>query len=340
MAGEGVRALVRGLGPSSPLRYLDMGGVLMGGNGTEALATWMLNPGVQIETLDISDNFLLRAGVISLGLLLQGNTSLRTLWMNNCVMTDILGDSPRHASRPLFDGLAQNKTLEALSLSIDGGHARTRVSLKRLVRALREHPRLTDLRIAGQLSWHEEVLPLCQFLASPTCRLRKLDISGAYIDSLMDWIALATAFGVNKRLRYLWMVNARIGHRDKDDEYQHAFFRLLEPNVTIRYFLDEGTAYHCGALVEWEKRNRRYGLRSDACKKAAIAILGLKRFRCPAWLRGYGRDIFTLLAQAIVQSRHDPAWSRLSGEDNPRNQPPQRWSRIEIARFADRPPIY
>jgi len=331
--GNCLAALLKGLGTPATLRNLDLsamalysGTTVPDNSGMEALAAWMANPAVAVDTLDLSDNALHLSGACFLGLLLRHNTSLRTLRMDRCSLGINYARTQKEDYRPLFDGLAANRTLEALSCDSDG-QPHNRIAIYFLVDAIRDHPQLTDLRIPQQLYLEADVFALSKLIGSPTCRLKKLDISHAYLRTDDEWIAVGSAIAANKSLRNLWMRNAKTGIIEADKAHHRLFGHLVVPNVTLHSFVDDCTFHYSAELEGWEQRNHSYHLRARVCRDAALAMMGMGKFRRSPLLRGY-RDVFLMLARALMATKHRDEWSKLSGEAH--SKPPVRKLQVPV----------
>jgi hypothetical protein len=312
LGDDGVRDLLAGLGGHPTLRDLDLFWTGMGGTGTQYLAYWLQRPDVHLQTLDISHNDIEQYGSTAMGAMLRNNTSLRTLWMKRCShVTDHVNVNVHLATRSFLRGLRDNRHLQVIN--VDSEHTQNCiVSARNLVKAVRNHPALTDLRMAGAMWDTAAVTWLSQMVASPDCRLRKLDISTCHLMGAEEWALLGTGLAANKSLRYLWM-DSKFARRAPMDE-RMLFIQLVQTNCTLRHFLDDVTFANCRGLAEWKHRMRIMPLRDAVCRRAAVAMLGIKKFHCPPWMRAYGRDMFMLLARAIMETRHDDGWGLLNWE--------------------------
>ena len=317
LGDDGVRSLCKGLGSTTPLRQLSLSKTMMEGDGTSALVYWMCNPDIKIQVLNIGYNTIGRQGSEAMGFLLAHNKSLRTLNMENCVHNPKAKKVDR-ATRAFLYGLRKNRDLETLNVNSQLLGSRT-LSARKLVKALAVHPSLTDVRMAG-VDWSSDMVePLCFILHDKWCRLKKLDLSEPHVLTPHEWLTLGAALGANKSLDALWLEKS-LGNSVATQQ-QREFCQGLMLNTSIRHFT-HGRTFNNGVLApgsleKWTTENSIRWHRKEACKKAAVSLIGIKRFNCPPWLRGCPRDVFMLLARAVMETRADSGWKQVSGEPSP-----------------------
>jgi len=313
LGDEGVRSLLRGLRRTTPLLDLDLRRTGMRFDGISALAYWLCDPEIKLQTLCIAENEIGMYGSQAMGFLLAHNTSLRFLNMEQCVHNPNL-DPVGSVTRAFLHGLKKNRYLETLNVNCNG-YTTCAVSGRLLVKALASHPSLTDIRMAG-VSWAPSMMEsLCAVLRCSHCHLKKLDLSDPGNFTVEEWVMLGSALGANKSLDTLWLHKQQGG--GVGNQNQRSFCNGLMANKSIRFFGHGGTFRSLmppSSLECWTSRNSIRWHRKEACKQATVAFLSIKRFHCPPWLRSCPRDVWKVLARTLMQTQADKGWKRVSGE--------------------------
>lgn len=197
---EGSAELIRILHANhTEIKLLILDCQIGGGQGCQALATWLKDPGCKIESLDLKNNQLGKRYVTVLAEALTFNTSVKSLNLSGNFRVSLTQGWPE-----LFNFL-ESATCGIESINL-GSNSLVDDHMKQLVSGLANNKRLVKLNLAR----NREVttsgwVALASFLRSPSCMLREININHNDIRD-QTAIAFANSLAVNQTLTTLIML--------------------------------------------------------------------------------------------------------------------------------------